>query len=226
MNPKTYLHNLLVRLTTELFPNCDIKVLPDSFPFVSDGMQIEVEHPIHGSIEVLGGGTVHSDILAKNGFSERDSPKLVAWGLGLERLTMILFEIPDIRLFWSDDERFLSQFRNDQINIFRPYSNLPNISRDISFWLPPEDVCPDQLTWKQENSFFDMVRDSGDDTIETVSKIDTFRHPIDKKMSCCYRVTFSAAADCQNPADFGYHANGIMRKMTDAVTEVFRVTIR
>ena len=34
-----------------------------------------------------------------------------AFGLGLERLAMILFQINDIRLFWSEDERFLSQFR-------------------------------------------------------------------------------------------------------------------
>jgi phenylalanyl-tRNA synthetase alpha chain len=34
-----------------------------------------------------------------------------AFGLGLERLAMPLFSIPDIRLFWSSDPRFTSQFR-------------------------------------------------------------------------------------------------------------------
>lgn len=34
-----------------------------------------------------------------------------AFGLGLERLAMILYSIPDIRIFWSQDERFLKQFR-------------------------------------------------------------------------------------------------------------------
>jgi hypothetical protein len=37
--------------------------------------------------------------------------KAWAFGLGLERLAMVLFEVPDIRLFWSDDVRFTSQFK-------------------------------------------------------------------------------------------------------------------
>lgn len=37
--------------------------------------------------------------------------KAWAFGLGLERLAMVLFEVPDIRLFWSQDDRFLKQFK-------------------------------------------------------------------------------------------------------------------
>jgi phenylalanyl-tRNA synthetase alpha chain len=57
-------------------------------------------------LEVLGCGVTEQEILKRNGKSNN-----VAWafGLGLERLAMVLFDIPDIRLFWSDDERFTSQ---------------------------------------------------------------------------------------------------------------------
>ena len=39
-----------------------------------------------------------------------------AFGMGLERLAMILYEIPDIRLFWSNDSGFLNQFNENELN--------------------------------------------------------------------------------------------------------------
>jgi phenylalanyl-tRNA synthetase alpha chain len=41
-----------------------------------------------------------------------------AAGLGLERFAMLLFNIPDIRLFWSQDPRFLGQFKHGEIKEF------------------------------------------------------------------------------------------------------------
>ena len=66
---------------------------------------------------------VEQQILDKNGFQGR---RAWAFGLGLERLAMVLFQIPDIRLFWADDQRFLKQFRAGDLRTkFKPYSKYP-----------------------------------------------------------------------------------------------------
>ncbi|XP_043306400.1 phenylalanine--tRNA ligase, mitochondrial isoform X3 [Cervus canadensis] len=108
-----------------------------------------------------------------------------AFGLGLERLAMILYDIPDIRLFWSEDERFLKQFRVQDINqqvTFQPLSKYPAVINDISFWLPCENYT--------ENDFYDLVRTIGGDLVEKVDLIDKFEHPKTHRTSHCYRITY------------------------------------
>ena len=62
-------------------------------------------------LEVLGCGVMEQQILAEAGVTDK-----VGWafGLGLERLAMVLYSIPDIRLFWSTDTGFLGQFSHCQ----------------------------------------------------------------------------------------------------------------
>ena len=48
----------------------------------------------------------------------------------------VLFDIPDIRLFWSQDQRFLSQFQAGKITKFVSFSKFPPVFKDVSFWLP------------------------------------------------------------------------------------------
>lgn len=48
---------------------------------------------------------------------------------------MNLFKIPDIRLFWSQDERFLKQFKAGKITEFESFSKYPPCYKDISFWM-------------------------------------------------------------------------------------------
>lgn len=84
-----------------------------------------------------------------------------AFGLGLERYAMKLFEIPDIRLFWSKDERFLSQYRIDQNAIFKPFSKYPPSYKDISFWVEQQEEF-------SANDLFEIVRTVAGDVIEEV----------------------------------------------------------
>lgn len=91
-----------------------------------------------------------------------------AFGMGIERLAMILFNIPDIRLFWSRDSGFLSQFNERKpLNKmkYKPVSAYPQCPNDVSFWLP-DDTTIDSF---QANDLNDLVRDIGGDIIEQVS---------------------------------------------------------
>lgn len=76
------------------------------FPFTSPSFEVEVL--FRGKwLEILGCGVVKNRTLL-----EAKRPDRLGWafGLGLERIAMVLYSIPDIRLFWSKDPRFLSQF--------------------------------------------------------------------------------------------------------------------
>jgi phenylalanyl-tRNA synthetase alpha chain len=95
-----------------------------------------------------------------------DVPNKIGWayGLGLERIAMILYSIPDIRLFWSTDHRFLSQFTAGRISTFVPYSKYPSCFKDVSFWSPKDESL-------HENDFCDVVRDVAGDLVEDVKKV-------------------------------------------------------
>ncbi|MED6283835.1 Phenylalanyl-tRNA synthetase [Characodon lateralis] len=103
-----------------------------------------------------------------------------AFGLGLERLAMIHYNIPDIRLFWSRDERFLKQFRVNDLQqhiCFQPLSKYPPLHNDISFWLPdPKESEPGRESFT-ENDFYELVRSVGGDLVEKVTLVDDFAHP-------------------------------------------------
>jgi phenylalanyl-tRNA synthetase alpha chain len=65
-----------------------------------------------GWIEVLGAGMVHPNVLNMCGF---DATKYqgFAFGVGIDRVALLRYGIDDIRLLYSNDMRFLSQFRKD-----------------------------------------------------------------------------------------------------------------
>jgi len=110
-----------------------------------------------------------------------------AFGLGLERIAMILFSIPDIRLFWSEDSRFLQQFEAGRINVFQPYSKYPPCIKDISFWLPTsvgdehgakaamgDGAAVQGRRPFHENDFCEIIRDVAGDIVENVNLVRLF----------------------------------------------------
>lgn len=113
----------------------------------------------------------------------RDIQKEVGWafGLGLDRWAMQLFGIPDIRLFWTQDQRFLDQFQEGQISQFQEYSKFPSCFKDIAFWISDD---------YDENTFYELIRDNSGDMVESVECIDTFTHPKTQKTSKCYRINY------------------------------------
>jgi phenylalanyl-tRNA synthetase alpha chain len=96
-------------------------------------------------LEVLGCGVIHDEVLGNSGLSSAEGNVGWAFGLGLERLAMILFSIPDIRLFWSTDDRFISQFTDGVVKKFVPYSKFPECYKDVSFWLPESEDKKDSF---------------------------------------------------------------------------------
>jgi phenylalanyl-tRNA synthetase alpha chain len=105
----------------ELFgPDTAVRFRPHYFPFTEPSFEIDVKSKALKSgekwIEVCGCGMVHPAVFEEvnqaRGDAAYDPEKWTgfAFGLGMDRLAMILFEIPDIRLFSQNDLRFLGQF--------------------------------------------------------------------------------------------------------------------
>ena len=85
-----------------------VRFRPSYFPFVEPGLEVDVS--FNGKwLEVMGAGMVHPNVFNAVKFNPKDVQGF-AFGFGLERLAMIKYKIPDIRLFYSGDLRFISQF--------------------------------------------------------------------------------------------------------------------
>lgn len=93
---------------------------PSYFPFTEPGLEVDVRcTSCQGSgcrlckqtgwLEVCGAGMIHPHVLQKGGIDPEEYTGF-AWGMGIERLTILQHQIPDIRYFTQNDWRFLRQF--------------------------------------------------------------------------------------------------------------------
>ncbi|KAJ1673725.1 phenylalanyl-tRNA synthetase alpha subunit, mitochondrial, partial [Spiromyces aspiralis] len=185
------------------------------FPFTSPSWEMEVWFQGRW-LEICGCGVIKQTILDNAGRGDR-----VGWafGFGLERLAMILFGIPDIRLFWSQDRRFLGQFTPGTVTTFRPFSKHPPCPKDIAFWIP---TPTEGEALFHENDFMDMVREIAGDLAEDVKLIDKFTHPKTNRTSHCYRINYCSMDRNVTHAEI----NEIQNRLRQTVAERFGVELR
>lgn len=91
-------------------PDYEMLFSADFFPFTEPSAQVHIRKKgTQKWLEIMGAGMVHPRVLEEVGYDPEEVTGF-AFGLGIERMAMLRWEIEDIRLFWQNDLRFLSQF--------------------------------------------------------------------------------------------------------------------
>jgi len=192
-----------------LFPDCEYRFVDTYFPFTEPSCEIEVLLN-NKWVEVLGAGVIRDKIMENCGLGHVSG---WAFGLGLERLAMIFFEIPDIRYFWTEDSRFIEQFKKGQITKFKPYSKYPAVVRDISFYYF------DPFT---SNDFYTILNDCSENLISKTEVLDEFTNPKTGQKSISYRIYFESLEKTLTSEEVNYQ----ITKIKDNLIEKYSVIIR
>lgn len=159
----------------------EYNILEDTFPFTDPSTQIEIQKG-DTWLEIVGAGVVHKKVLSNLNIN----PEIYngwAFGFGIERLAMLKMNIPDIRIFWSNDKRITSQFQNLDSQ-YKEMSKFPMTFRDISF------VINKNINL---NSYYEIVRDCAGDLVEEVKLLDKYEDKEkfgEDKISYTFRITY------------------------------------
>lgn len=108
--------------TTELFGKSKIRMRPSYFPFTEPSAEVDVYWGLNsetdyritkgtGWLEIMGCGMVDPAVL-KNVNIDADKYSGFAFGMGIERIVMLLYQMSDIRMFFENDVRMLNQFKS------------------------------------------------------------------------------------------------------------------
>jgi phenylalanyl-tRNA synthetase alpha chain len=115
-------------------PNVELRMRPSFFPFTEPSIEVDIRCDRSGAdikfgqgndwMEVLGCGMVHANVL-KNCGLDPDVWQGFAWGMGIDRLAMLKYGMPDLRAFFEADKRWLEHYG------FRPL-DLPTLLGGLS----------------------------------------------------------------------------------------------
>ncbi|HPS19775.1 MAG TPA: phenylalanine--tRNA ligase subunit alpha [Candidatus Omnitrophota bacterium] len=116
------LKGVLLAFCQSMFgPDIKIRLRPNYFPFTEPSAEVDISCIIckgkgcrlcsgNGWLEILGAGMVNPKVFEAVGYDPEEYTGF-AFGMGVERITLLLYGIDDIRLFYENDIRFLKQFR-------------------------------------------------------------------------------------------------------------------
>jgi len=115
------LKQTLQYFTTELFGKSEIRLRPSYFPFTEPSAEVDVYWGLEtetdyrmtkgtGWLEIMGCGMVDPNVLKNCGIDPEEYSGY-AFGMGIDRIALLLHQIPDIRLLSENDLRFLEQFK-------------------------------------------------------------------------------------------------------------------
>ena len=117
----TDLQQVLLTFAREMFgPDTKIRLRPSYFPFTEPSAEMDISCNICGGtgcafckqtgwVEILGCGMVDPNVLEANGIDSKKY-KGYAFGMGVERITNLKYQVKDLRLFSENDVRFLDEF--------------------------------------------------------------------------------------------------------------------
>ena len=86
-----------------------VRFRPSYFPFTEPSIEVDIDRGDGKWLEVLGCGMVHPKVLEMSGIDSEEYTGF-AFGMGVERFAMLRYGVDDLRLFFENDLRFLSQF--------------------------------------------------------------------------------------------------------------------
>ncbi|XP_076214619.1 ferredoxin-fold anticodon-binding domain-containing protein 1 isoform X2 [Aptenodytes patagonicus] len=136
--------------------------------------------------------------------------------LNLDLLAMLICGIPDWRMLWTSDTRFLRQFPRGKLRLFKSFSLYPpSYVHDISFWVPDGEQF-------DEVAFHTIARRVSGEMVVSIQLIDCFQQSETGRKSLCYRLTFQScdkALSCREVAEMQL----LFRK---EINQCLRVTLR
>lgn len=155
---------------------------------------------------------------------------------------------------WVESDKFTSQFKPKTISKYKPYSQLDKIYKDLSFYIPDDQVISDNTIlqnqlkaediekykekktgivryWKCENDLYDLIRDIGNsdypDVISEVKMFDQYYDNKKQKLSRAYRIYYSPPDPMMNnPSELNDVANSVQTKINRYIMERLDLVIR